>query len=343
MSSTRPRGRAFVDSLDNPGGRDRWIEHMVAHHKSLAAVRPSIDCWRAHPLPARPKSPRHADGHTAESYKNVARLQRKIEEIHDPERRSRTTQTTNPGSGKLYAPTPAARARRARLGLRQHLTRCLISARALACGAACSAEQLSRNRQARAHVALGAGEAAHRANLQHMLRRIDNLESAAERKKNPFDTSVYPALLLRRREDMKPAELLDHQLARAAAHAARRPASASASARAHSSSAAAIDARAEAIAEERLRARAQRTDRELVSRLGRAVGTRPSSAADEYDEYSRRVTAAIIAERIYHEDELRAFLRRALDDPKLAHLDPVELRARTVEIAAEFFCRLDDV
>ncbi|KAG8467964.1 hypothetical protein KFE25_007016 [Diacronema lutheri] len=279
---------------------------MVAHHKSLAAVRPSIDCWRAHPLPARPKSPRHADGHTAESYKNVARLQRKIEEIHDPERRSRTTQTTNPGSGKL-------------------------------------AEQLSRNRQARAHVALGAGEAAHRANLQHMLRRIDNLESAAERKKNPFDTSVYPALLLRRREDMKPAELLDHQLARAAAHAARRPASASASARAHSSSAAAIDARAEAIAEERLRARAQRTDRELVSRLGRAVGTRPSSAADEYDEYSRRVTAAIIAERIYHEDELRAFLRRALDDPKLAHLDPVELRARTVEIAAEFFCRLDDV
>lgn len=214
-----------------------------------------------------------------------------------------------------------------------------------------------------------------------MLRRIDNLDAVTERKKNRFDTSVYPALLLRRREEMHPTDLLDYQLAAAAARAARRPASARAGRAAQTVSSAARHAAAEAIADERLRARAQREVRAVTARTERAVGMRPSSASaagrrgsaphcplsagplprgargaaagsgrrvlsarndvTEYDEYARDITAAIIADRIYHEDDLRKFLRRALDDPRHAHLDRVKLKARTDEIAADFFCRLD--
>lgn len=76
---------------------------MVAHHKNLATVRPSIDCWGTRSF--RPKSPRARGGHTPESYNEVLRLQKKIEEIHQPARRSHAaTQHTNPGSRKLCAP-----------------------------------------------------------------------------------------------------------------------------------------------------------------------------------------------------------------------------------------------
>lgn len=221
----------------------------------------------------------------------------------------------------------------------------------------------------------------HQQNLQHMLRRIDNMDSVAERKKNRFDTSVYPALLLRRREEMPPADLLDYHLALAAARAARgtgRPATARAAERTTARSTASRHARAEAIADERLRARAQREVREVTLRTERAVGARPATASaavrsmsaprqspssagprgarasvrtrrtagergerTEYDDYARRLTDAIIAERMYHADELRAFLRSALEDPRYAHLEQTELRARTEEVAAEFFIKLD--
>jgi hypothetical protein len=66
-----------------------------------------------------------------------------------------------------------------------------------------------------------------------------------------------------------------------------------------------------------------------------------AAVESEYDEYSRRVTASIIASRLYHADDLKTFLRRALDDARYAHLDQAELKARTDEIAAEFFVSLN--
>ncbi|KAJ1618852.1 hypothetical protein T492DRAFT_1089992 [Pavlovales sp. CCMP2436] len=329
--ASRPRSRGggrIAENLDNPGGRDQWISRMVAHHKNLAAICPTVDCW-----PTRPHTPRrmtkgYGGYHTAESYDEVLRLQRKIEEIHGPGRHVRIS--GNPGSRQL-------------------------------------AEQLSRNRQASAlssHAA--AGDTAHRANLKNMLRRIDDLASLQERSKNRFDTSVYPALLLRRRDELPPGQLLEHQLAAAAARAARSPTSASPRQRA-----AALNARAEVIVSDRLRARLREMGRETE----RTAGARPRSASagrraapaevrvartgaassraarsqpraeviehGEYDEYSARVIKAIVESRIYNETDLRTFLRRAMGDVRYAHLDPAELKARTHEVAAEFFCRLD--
>lgn len=187
-----------------------------------------------------------------------------------------------------------------------------------------------------------------------MIRRIDDLGSVTERRKNQYDTSVYPALLLRRPEEVHPS--LEHELAlKAAARAAPRPAPTSAE---RARAAAERQARAEAIADERMRAQAPRS-------VGRAGGARPASSpaassrssprarsrvlgagrpllGAEYDEYARGLTAAIVAQRLVREDELRAFLRRALDDEGKAHLDRAELEARTREVAAEFFCRLDE-
>lgn len=230
-----------------------------------------------------------------------------------------------------------------------------------------SAERLSRNKHARTHISHVAGDAAHRANLTHMLRRIDDITSVAERKKNRFDTSIYPAMLMRRREEMPAAQQLEYAVTRTVARAARRPSTA----RAHTqrSSAAQISARAEAIANAQFRERSAQPARrpasarraappsaaprpstaQSTSRASRragasayvSAGVREAGELGEYEGYSRRVTAAIIAERLYHEEDLTRFLRSALADARNAHLDYDELRARTDEIAAEFFCKLD--
>jgi len=242
------------------------------------------------------------------------------------------------------------------------------------------AERLSNNRRART---TAAAAEAHRTNLHHMLRRMDDYSKPVERRKNPWDTTQHPAMLLRRKDELPPAVLLEQQLNIAAARAASRPRSADP--HMQRLSAAAVTARAEAAVEAQLKEERRKANpRPASARRGRAParpgtpsapssrgqGTstpangRPASAGPrlrprsaragdgvrrnlakagperDLDEYQQRITAAIIAERLYHEDDLRRFLTRAMDDARYAHIDRSHLEQRTREVAAEFFCQL---
>lgn len=93
-----------VDSIENPNGRDLWVERMVAHSRNLAGVRPSVECWHSRPPLARPRSARVRAADESFHNNEVLHLQQRIEEIHQPQRRSRTTQSTNPGSRQRCVP-----------------------------------------------------------------------------------------------------------------------------------------------------------------------------------------------------------------------------------------------
>ena len=58
------------------------------------------------------------------------------------------------------------------------------------------AQQLSANRQRRREISDRSSHG-HALNVYHMYRRMENMYSLAERKKNPFDATVYPTLLRR--------------------------------------------------------------------------------------------------------------------------------------------------
>ena len=58
------------------------------------------------------------------------------------------------------------------------------------------AQQLSANRQRRRDISDRSSHG-HALNVYHMYRRMENMYSLAERKKNPFDATVYPTLLRR--------------------------------------------------------------------------------------------------------------------------------------------------
>ena len=317
-ATTVPIHSTAFDSLESMGGRDRYVERMLAHYRNLAKVTSNLKkerpaaCFengtRRTPRPAHNRD-FHWKVQNSEEFANVRRTQQ---------------------ATARAKPTVSARRSPEELAL---------------------PKRLLNNRRAKS---TDVSAAEHRKRLTNMVRRIESVGSIDARKKSGIDWRFNPPVELKRRTVLPPDPML---LVRQAVERGRenaklpRPVSASNAnrkgpvpAKLHATS------RARPISAPSGEA-TSRTSKTISAPALRAASKPPSSrhsvrtsaskhalklnANDDYSTLREKLLGAIVERRLYKEVDLRAFLTQVSRENN--HLEQAQLSSLITEIKAAFF------
>eukprot|EP00762_Andalucia_godoyi_P007744 ANDGO_01757.mRNA.1 hypothetical protein TTHERM_00283340 len=154
------KSAVFVPDIRSDSGRSLIVQEKLAHSKRLAMVRPTIDSHQPRkPLSARPSS---RSGSRSPSLNHSTTLKSSLSSTaslgYDLSRIKPSVDCKEPSSFHMSSELSAQRQRR--IGTMN--------------------------------------QAEHERNLSSLQKRIMELDSVAQRKKNPFDPTVHPSMLMRR-------------------------------------------------------------------------------------------------------------------------------------------------
>jgi len=318
---TVPRTATAFDFVECMGGRDRYIERMLNHHRKLDEMTSALRLegpkaafeggLRRTPRPAAQKSDAWKRAHGTE-----------FREVREAQRRSANVKMTVDNKWKPGA-APADVANR-----------------------------LSRNRRLAAAGQFAREE--HERRQLHLQRRIASRDSLTERKKNnAHDWKLNPPLRMRKSASMPPDQLWKEEAERRALHSPPRPSSARPVRPASGARGAAADdaqrpssVRARPASAPRSRppprpasaragAGASRAGGLATSRGGRPQHGMELDPHGDFLALRESMLQEIVTRRLYKEQDLRRFLTQVSRDS--AHLDQMQLQAVLSDVRAAFF------